>query len=305
MSQYLIRHTTTYHYAFEALDSQNLSCLVPANFPGQELRDWNVDISPTPEWSHHWIDVFGNKRDAFSLASPHKELVIEMLARVDRNYTERVTSPLPWESVILPDGKAWQTAPPMMREFVCNSPQLPVQEGPGFDADDCFEPGLNVETALLRFMERIYDLFTYDPKATTTFTPLAEVYKKKAGVCQDFAHVAIAELRRRGFSAGYVSGYLETIPPPGVEKLRGADASHAWYAVYIPGSGWMHFDPTNNVVPGNQHIITGWGRDYSDVAPVKGVVLGGGSHKVDVQVDVWRWPDQVPEEYRSVLDGQH
>jgi transglutaminase-like putative cysteine protease len=125
------------------------------------------------------------------------------------------------------------------------------------------------------------------------------VYEKKAGVCQDFAHVAIAELRRIGFAAGYVSGYLETDPPPGREKLRGADATHAWYAVFVPGSGWIHFDPTNNVIPGERHLISAWGRDYGDVAPVKGVLFGGGTHKLDVEVDVWSWPDRVPEEFRG------
>lgn len=301
MTDFLIRHRTTYEYATKAIDSQNLSCLVPSSFPGQEVKACKLEISPEPEWSHNWIDVFGNRRDAFSLATPHKELVIEMFARIDRACTEVPPSLLPWKAVVLPSGEAWTTAPPMMREFACDSLLLPVQKSPGFDADDCFLPGTSIESALLGFMQRVFDLFTYDPEATTTFTPLKEVYEKKAGVCQDFAHAAIAELRRRGFSAGYVSGYLETTPPKGQEKLRGADATHAWYAVYVPGSGWMHFDPTNNVVPGNQHIITGWGCDYSDVAPVKGVVLGGGKHKVDVQVDVWRWPEQVPEEYKSVV----
>ncbi|MGA0333063.1 MAG: transglutaminase family protein [Kiritimatiellia bacterium] len=300
MNEYLIRHRTLYRYEAPALESQNLHCLLPASFPGQQRSAWTLTIRPEPEWNYSWVDVFGNQRGAFSLCSEHEELEVEMLARVTREAPMQLSSALPWEQVILPRGAAWSQASPMMREFGCASPLLPVQRRPGFEADDCFEPGLPVETALLRFMKRVFDVFRYDPGATDTFTPLKEVYEKKAGVCQDFAHAAIAELRRRGFSAGYVSGYLETLPPPGQEKLRGADATHAWYAVYVPGAGWMHFDPTNNVVPGVQHLITGWGRDYSDVAPVKGVVLGGGEHQVEVQVDVWRWPDQVPEEYRSM-----
>jgi len=299
--EYLIRHRTLYRYQTTALESQNLYCLLPGTFPGQELCEWKLTVKPEPEWTNSWVDVFGNQRGAFSLCTGHEELDVEMLARVKREISKGVSVTSPWEQMILPEGAAWKTAPPMMREFSCASPLLPVQKKPGFEADDCFEPGLPVETALLRFMKRVYDLFTYDPKATSTFTPLEEVYEKKAGVCQDFAHVAIAELRRRGFSAGYVSGFLETLPLPGHEKLRGADATHAWYAVFIPGAGWMHYDPTNNVVPETQHIVTGWGRDYSDVAPIKGVVLGGGNHKVDVQVDVWRWPDQVPEEYLGIL----
>ncbi|WFB36421.1 transglutaminase family protein [Kiritimatiellota bacterium B12222] len=300
MTDYLIRHRTLYKYEREALDSQNLSCLVPGDFPGQCLLGWTLEIGPEPEWRTHWFDVYGNRREAFSLATAHDQLDVELFARVRRDQPLGLSSSLPWEAAVLPDGSAWKEAPPMMREFVCASPLLPVQRRAGFDAEDCFEAGVPVERALLRFMQRVYELFDYDPTATTTFTDLDEVYEKKAGVCQDFAHAAIAELRRRGFSAGYVSGYLETLPLPGKEKLRGADATHAWYAVYVPGTGWMHFDPTNNVVPGTRHVITAWGRDYSDVAPVKGVVLGGGAHKVDVQVDVWQWPDQVPEEYQSL-----
>lgn len=299
MGEYLIRHRTLYTYEYEVLESQNLSCLVPRSFPGQTLGAYQLKISPQPEWRNHWQDAFGNRRDAFSLSMVHDTLDVELLARVHRESPLRITSQIPWEQVALPDGTAWRQAPPLMREFSCASPLLPVQKIPGFAADDCFEPGLAIETALHRFMQRVYGLFRYDPAATSTFTPLDEVYKKKAGVCQDFAHAAIAELRRRGFSAGYVSGYLETVPAPGKEKLRGADATHAWYAVFVPGTGWMHFDPTNNVIPGTQHIITAWGRDYSDVAPVKGVVLGGGEHEVEVQVDVWRWPEQVPAEYQN------
>lgn len=301
MTEYFVRHRTLYTYEYEVLESQNLSCLVPGSFPGQTLGDWSLRIDPLPEWQYHWRDIFGNRRDAFSLSTPHDRLEVELLARVRRDAPPGVASPLPWEQAVLPDGAAWRQAPPLMREFACASPLLPVQKKPGFDADDCFEPGAGIETVLLRFMQRVYDLFKYDPGATSTFTPLEEVYEKRAGVCQDFAHAAVAELRRRGFSAGYVGGFLETQPPAGKEKLRGADATHAWYAVYVPGSGWMHFDPTNNVVPGTRHIITGWGRDYSDLAPVKGVVLGGGEHQVEVQVDVWRWPEQVPEEYHGDL----
>src|SRR5690606_19309995 len=161
-------------------------------------------IDPAPEWSHHWLDVFGNRRDAFSLSTAHDRLEVELLARVRREIPAGVSSQRPWEEMILPDGIAWRDAPPMMREFCAASPLLPVQKKPGFDAEDCFEPRLPIETALLPFMQRVHEWFEYDSGATDTFTPLEEVYEKKAGVCQDFAHAAIAELRRRGFSAGYV-----------------------------------------------------------------------------------------------------
>lgn len=267
MTDYVIRHRTLYEYERTVLDSQNLSCLLPIPFPGQEVVHWKLEVILT--------------------------------ARVVRNTPPVSTSALPWEAAVLPDGRGWGNAPPLFREFSCSGPLLPMLKSPGFDADDCFPPDAPVGTCLTAFMRRIYEEFEYDPEATTTFTPIREVYEHKAGVCQDFAHAAIAELRRRGFAAGYVSGFLETEPGPGQKKLRGVDATHAWYAVYVPDAGWLHFDPTNNVVPGDRHIMTGWGRDYSDVAPVKGVVLGGGEHTVEVQVDVWRRPDQVPDEFRE------
>ena len=136
--------------------------------------------------------------------------------------------------------------------------------------------------------KRIYSEFEYKPGFTTIATPVDDVLRDRKGVCQDFAHLAIACLRSIGLPARYISGYIETIPPPGVAKLSGADASHAWFAVYVPGSGWLDFDPTNNQVPGLQHITIGWGRDYADITPLKGVILSSGQHKLDVSVDVKR-----------------
>ena len=294
--EYLVRHRTCYTYAEPAVETQNLACLRLKSFPGQTISDVQISIKPEPDWQWHWEDVFGNQRDSFSLSAAHDTLTTEMLARVVRTPEPKTVSDLTWEEAVLPDGSAWTADEALMREYVCPSPLLTPLKKPAFDCEDCFPPQASVETCLDQFMDRVHQVFTYDPKATTTFTPLKDMLKKKAGVCQDFAHAAIAELRRRGFAAGYVGGYLETDPPEGREKLRGADATHAWYAVYLPGSGWRHYDPTNNVVPGERHLITAWGRDYGDVAPLKGVVLGGGAHEVGVQVDVWQYPDRVPED---------
>jgi transglutaminase-like putative cysteine protease len=142
-------------------------------------------------------------------------------------------------------------------------------------------------------MRRIFTEFTYDPHFTTIITPLSDVLLHRRGVCQDFAHLMIACLRSLGLAARYVSGYLETLPPPGQVKLQGSDASHAWLAVYVPGRGWIDFDPTNNQIPTNQHITTAWGRDYSDVTPLKGIIFGGGEHLLSVSVDVNRATDEV------------
>lgn len=135
---------------------------------------------------------------------------------------------------------------------------------------------------------RIYQDFTYDPHFTTVATPLDQVLENRRGVCQDFAHLAIGCLRSMGLAARYISGYLETIPPPGQPRMEGADASHAWLAVYLPTLGWVEFDPTNDCMPGEQHITLAWGRDYGDVVPLKGIMSGGGSHELEVGVDVKR-----------------
>jgi transglutaminase-like putative cysteine protease len=135
-------------------------------------------------------------------------------------------------------------------------------------------------------MERIHREFRYDPEFTTLSTPLTQVLEHRRGVCQDFAHLAIGCIRSRGLAARYVSGYIETVPPPGRQRLVGADASHAWFSVFVPGAGWVDFDPTNNQVPETQHITIAWGRDYSDVTPLKGIIFGGGSMTMKVAVDV-------------------
>jgi transglutaminase-like putative cysteine protease len=300
MATYLIRHVTRYSYRENALESLNLGCLRPRSFPGQTVQNLKLTVDPAPSWEQTWTDVYGNNRDSFSLSDLHNHLDVTVMAEVQVEPTPYVQSELNWEAVVLPNGNSWMSAPPLMREFCCPSPQLPMPAQPGFECEACFTPGRNVVDALLHFMDVVYTTFTYDPKATTTFTPLSEVYEKKAGVCQDFAHAAIAELRRRGFAAGYVSGYLETVPPAGQEKLRGSDATHAWYAVFIPGMGWVHFDPTNNVIPGERHIVSAWGRDYGDVAPLKGVLLGGGTHKIKVEVDVWS-SGQIPPDMQGVF----
>ena len=294
--EYLVRHRTRYSYEEPALETQNLACLRPRSFPGQMVSDVRLSIDPVPDWSWTWEDILGNHRDSFCLSAAHDTLTLDLLARVERCPNPPPSSELTWEQVVLPEGDAWKSHDALMREFACRSPLLEPLKAPAFECGDCFPPSASVETCLDQFMARVHEIFTYDPDATTTFTPLKKMLKKQAGVCQDFAHAAIAELRRRGFAAGYVGGYLETDPPEGREKLRGADATHAWYAVYLPGSGWRHYDPTNNVMPGERHLITAWGRDYGDVAPLKGVVLGGGAHEVKVQVDVWQYPDRVPED---------
>lgn len=303
-ARYLVRHTTTYLYSDPAQQSHNLACLIPRSYAGQSLEAWKLMIDPQPQWQHEWRDIYGNHRHAFSLSAAHNRLEVTLLAQISRRRIPDPESTHCWEACRLPAGEMWTNRPRIQREFRFPSPQLPALNQPGFDCEDCFTPGRPVLEVLDAFMTRVHETFTYDPEATNTFTPLTEVFEKKAGVCQDFAHAAIAELRRRGFAAGYVSGYLETVPPPGREKLRGADATHAWYAVFLPGDGWIHFDPTNNTRAGLQHLVTAWGRDYGDVAPLKGVLLGGGSHSIDVSVDVYPETESAPEVFHPLLDSK-
>ncbi|HQT25374.1 MAG TPA: transglutaminase family protein, partial [Burkholderiales bacterium] len=186
-----------------------------------------------------------------------------------------------WESVRLsqldvPDALQYALDSP----FVMTSSELMAYAGPSFT------PGRPLLEAVQDLMQRIHADFTYDPGFTTLATPLSEVLAHRRGVCQDFAHLAIGCLRSRGLAARYVSGYIETLPFPGKEKLVGADASHAWFSVYMPELGWMDFDPTNNQIPADRHIVVAWGRDYGDVTPLKGVIFGGGDHELAVSVEV-------------------
>jgi transglutaminase-like putative cysteine protease len=160
-------------------------------------------------------------------------------------------------------------------------------------AKTSFSEGRSIGDAAADLMQRIYSDFTYDQESTTIDTPLSEIMVTRSGVCQDFAHIGVACLRSIGLAARYVSGYIETAPPLGQARLIGADASHAWFSVYAADAGWIDFDPTNNQIPGEQHITVAWGRDFADVSPLRGVALGGGKHKVVVSVDVARIPDNI------------
>jgi transglutaminase-like putative cysteine protease len=189
----------------------------------------------------------------------------------------------PWEAV------ADRTTLPLdVLEFVFYSAAIPASADLEAYAGASFPPGRPLLDAVLDLTRRIHEEFTFDPKATTVATPLAEVFSSRRGVCQDFARLEIACLRSLGLPARYVSGYLETVPPPGRSRLLGADASHAWVAVYCPEAGWIHVDPTNNLLPSRTHVTVAWGRDYYDVSPIHGVILGGGNHTLRVNVDVLR-----------------
>lgn len=286
--KYKISHITRYHYGETASLSHNELFLIPRNTPTQNCTESTVTLSPSPATFSRRKDYFGNTAATTTIQTPHSVLEISAVSQVTLIPPERIIPEQtpPWEEV---KKSVWQHRSREDLEafqFVFASSMIPVNERFAEWAKDLFQPETPILRAALDLTNRIYTEFKYDSKATTTTTPVETAFDMKQGVCQDFAHIEIACLRSLGLSARYVSGYLHTMPPPGKPKLVGADASHAWLALYIPGTGWVGLDPTNNIIPENQHLTLAWGRDYSDVTPVKGTVLGGGQHQLNVAVDV-------------------
>jgi transglutaminase-like putative cysteine protease len=256
------------------------------------------------------IDFFGNRVVYFAVQQPHSKLIVTAVSEVTifpRQNNLDLFNQVPWEQVRnLLQGTTLQGQsqsqqgqiqsqdqeyiPEMLdaKQYLLDSPMVTVTPTLADFAQRSFLPGRALVDVVHDLMGRIYKDFTYDPTFTTIATPLAEVLSFRRGVCQDFAHLAIGCLRAYGIAARYISGYVETLPEPGKTRLVGADASHAWFSVYIPGTGWLDFDPTNNTVPLDQHITLAWGRDYADVTPLKGIAFGGGQHTLSVSVDVLR-----------------
>lgn len=237
-----------------------------------------------------YIDFFGNKVIYFAVQQEHKKLTVVVSSDVEKtnaNLEFELYAGISWEAVksifneIKPELlDAMQYIPETA--MTASTPEISEY------ASHSFTPGRSVYEASHHLMERIFHDFEFKPGYTIIATPLSEVMKDRKGVCQDFAHLAVACIRSLGLPARYVSGYLETLAAPGKEKLTGGDASHAWFSVFVPNAGWIDFDPTNNQLPGEQHITIGWGRDYADIAPLKGVILSSGPHQLTVSVDVRR-----------------
>ena len=248
-----------------------------------------LSIKPQPQLMNRREDYFGNQIHAFSIEESHKQLVVSATGRVD---LELETLPpiersLPWESVR--DSVLQQTDPRWLDacQFRFDSPRIAASPSFAQYAQVSFPKGRPILEAAIDLMARIHSDFAYDTAATHVHTPTEEAFELRRGVCQDFAQVQIACLRSIGLSARYVSGYLRTLPPPGKPKLVGSDQSHAWVSVYCgPEFGWVDLDPTNSKLCDLDHITIAWGRDYSDVVPIRGVFLGGGQHRIHVSVDV-------------------
>jgi transglutaminase-like putative cysteine protease len=258
--------------------------------PHQHPLEHTISIDPAPAIQATHIDYFGNVTTFFATQGPHTGLAVSARSRVS------VTAPdlpvpsdtPPWDHVTardLPLEALELTFDPL--------PSRVLAEVRDY-ARPSFAPGCPLLDAVIDLTARIHGDFTFDPHATTVTTPVADFFRAKRGVCQDFARLALACVRSLGLAAHYVSGYLETTPPPGKPRQVGADASHAWLGVYCPGHGWIDVDPTNNLLPSTTHVTLAWGRDYADVSPVRGVILGGGEHALEVSVSLVRAETPVP-----------
>ncbi len=285
---YKIVHRSTYKYKYPVSVGNHVACLKPRSSMQHQLTKNVLDIQPKPATRTERIDYFGNRLCFFTVQEPHTELVVE--ARSEVKISDQQT-PWPkyapsWEEVVAALPKDYSISGLDAFQFAFESPRIRPRPEFAAYAQQSFTPGRPMPEALFDLTTRIYTDFRFDSKVTTVRTPPEEVFRKRRGVCQDFAHLQIACLRSLNLAARYVSGYLRTYQPPGVPRLVGADASHAWVSAYCPGSGWLDVDPTNNVVPTDGHVTLAWGRDYGDVSPLHGLVLGGGDHTLKVAVDM-------------------
>jgi len=286
---YDIRHVTTYSYESPVSFARCTLRLEPRSGDGQQLVSHTVDIRPRPSDRNVRRDFFGIHTESVSIETPHRSLRIDSRSRVEvsRNAPSRVMQSPAWECVRDVAFEATSLGPASPIGYVFASPLVPVQQPVTLYAAASFPPTGGILAGAVDLMHRIRTEFKYDAKATVISTPLKEVFEKRHGVCQDFAHVMIAGLRGLGLPAAYVSGYLRTIPPPGKPRLQGADATHAWVSLWCgPDIGWVGLDPTNDLLVENDHIVLAVGRDFSDVSPVDGIIVGSRKQKLSVAVDV-------------------
>lgn len=287
--KYRLIHRTRYTYEGAVTVSHHMARLAPRTLPSQRCPWHELEIQPVPVGRGVHVDSYGNVTSYFEIEGRHEELVVTARSLVEVLPTERpdpAETPA-WEVVRNACQLEKLTPGSEAGAFRFPSVMVPVGEEFAAYARQDFPPGRPILEGVLDFTSRIYRDFKFDPRATDVTTPVAEVFRKRAGVCQDFAHLMLACLRSIALPARYVSGYLETAPPPGKARLTGADASHAWVSVFCgEKAGWVDADPTNNLLPGERHITVAWGRDFSDVSPLRGVTLGAGGQTLSVAVDV-------------------
>lgn len=302
MTLYRVTHKTEYLYEAPASLCYNEVRMLPRAFRhalfAQECLDSYAMVEPAWGDHHERVDFFGNRVLFYAIRQPHKAMTILVNSQVRVTPQSRINGKPPreelaqvtntWETVV--DQLRSDRSPAMVeaRQYTMPSPLVPLTAELISYVNPSFTAKRPVVEAVSDLMSRIYREFTFMPGVTTIATPISTVLAERRGVCQDFAHLMNGCLRAKGLAARYVSGYIETLPPPGQEKLQGADASHAWCSVYIPEVGWLDFDPTNHLIPVDQHVTVGWGRDFADVTPLKGVFYGDGRHELKVSVDMVR-----------------
>ncbi|WP_026374776.1 transglutaminase family protein [Aestuariibacter salexigens] len=289
--KYQIRHVTTYRYTDKVSLTQNHARLTPLNTFQQQCLSSAVTIIPEPDYQVSFQDHFDNIVTVFEIPTLHEEMQVIATSEVDLQgvpiqglFSHQVN----WESVR--DQIKYPADNAMLQALTFSLPTRLTQANQDIlnYTLASFTPNRPIVEACDELMARIFADFTFDPAFSTINTPVSHVFEHKRGVCQDFAHLTLACIRSIGLSARYVSGYIETLPPPGQEKLTGADATHAWISLFVPGSGWIDFDPTNNLKPYDQHVTLAVGRDFADITPLKGVMFGGGNQQLDVSVDMNR-----------------
>jgi transglutaminase-like putative cysteine protease len=286
---YHVVHRTEYRYESKVSSSYGEMYLLPLDAPGQVCRSSLVRIEPQPHDYRERTDFYGNRAAYFAVLEPHTQLAVTAESVVD--VTRPASLPLavdqPWEVVrdrlrLDPDDDAFDA-----RGFVLDSPKVVVTPAVAAYAAESFPAGRPLTEALTELTSRIHTDFAYAPGATSVRTTLTELLEDRKGVCQDFAHLAVGCLRSVGLAGRYVSGYLETVPPPGRPRLVGADVSHAWASVFVPDAGWVDVDPTNDRFVSNRYVTTACGRDYGDVSPLKGVIYTDSTkNELLVSVDV-------------------
>lgn len=283
-----ITHKTQYRYGHPVALCHNILRLRPRDFPGQACRSFRLAVSPLPESRIERLDFYGNCVTSISLQEPHVEFTITATSQVQVH---------PRPQLNLAGGISWEAARDMLcgsrnslhiaaQQFLYDSPYVKRADELAEYARPSFTPGRAMLDAVMDLTMRIYNEFDFAPGATDVGTPILQVLKTRQGVCQDFAHLQIGCLRSIGIPARYVSGYIATKPPPDQPRLQGADASHAWLSAFDPITGWVDYDPTNGFIPTDQHITLAWARDYGDISPVRGMIIGGERHSLDVGVDV-------------------
>ncbi|GJH29157.1 transglutaminase family protein [Caballeronia novacaledonica] len=284
-----VTHRTTYRYSTPVEIAQHLATIRPLHCPWQQVISHTERIEPVPSYVHSRVDAFGNDVLYFSLDAPHERL--SMTSETTVRLTPR------WSALDAEATPPWETVAQRMRyragesfypesEFCYASPNISLDHELRAYAQASFDAGTPLVAGAIDLMHRIHEDFEYKPSATAFDTPASRAFELRHGVCQDFSQVMIGCLRSLGLPARYVSGYLRNDPPPGHARLIGADASHAWVSVHCPQSGWIDLDPTNDVLADLDHVTLATGRDYSDVSLLRGMILGGGAHHVDVAVNV-------------------